>query len=206
MKKVFLSILLFIITQIVFSQISSVSSPDGMLKLDIFLEEGHPYYSVIYDGKTILEKSPLGIITNEGDFSKDLIYKKHNTERFDKKYTQDRIKKSDIHYIANRLDVAFEDVKQREIKIVFQVSDNDIAFRYELPHWGERRAVVVEKEATGFKFPEYTTTFLSPMMGAMGAFARTSPSYESGYTNDEPVGRGTHGKLEIGRASCRERV
>lgn len=195
MKKVFLSILLFIITQIVFSQISSVSSPDGRLKLDIFLEEGHPYYSVIYDGKTILEKSPLGIITNEGDFSKDLIYKKHNTERIDKKYTQDRIKKSDIHYIANRLDVAFEDVKQREIKIVFQVSDNDIAFRYELPHWGERRAVVVEKEATGFKFPEYTTTFLSPMMGAMGAFARTSPSYESGYTNDEPVGRGTHGKL-----------
>ncbi len=79
MKKVFLSILLFIITQIVFSQISSVSSPDGMLKLDIFLEEGHPYYSVIYDGKTILEKSPLGIITNEGDFSKDLIYKIFNT-------------------------------------------------------------------------------------------------------------------------------
>ena len=29
-------------------------------------------------------------------------------------------------------------------------------------------------------------------MGPMGAFARTSPSYESGYTNDEPVGKPTH--------------
>jgi hypothetical protein len=54
---------------------------------------------------------------------------------------------------------------------------------------------MVEKEATGFKFPAFTTTFLSPMMGAMGAFARTSPSYESGYTNDEPVGKPTYGNL-----------
>ena len=123
-----------------------------MLKLDIFLEEGHPYYSVIYDGKTILEKSPLGIITNEGDFSKDLIYKKHNTERIDKKYTQDRIKKSDIHYIANRLDVAFEDVKQREIKIVFQVSDNDIAFRYEPLYWGKEELLLLRKKQPDLSF------------------------------------------------------
>ena len=85
--------------------------------------------------------------------------------------------------------------QQRGLNIEFQVSNNNVAFRYELPQWGERRACVVEKEATGFKFPESTTTFLSPMMGAMGAFARTSPSYESGYTNDEPVGKPTHGNL-----------
>ncbi len=66
--------------------------------------------------------------------------------------------------------------QQRGLNIVFQLSNNDVAFRYELPQWGERKACVVEKETTGFKFPEFTTTFLSPMMGAMGGFARTSPA------------------------------
>ena len=157
--------------------------------------EGQPHYSVIYDGDVLLEKSPLGIITNEGDFSKNLTFKDHSFDEVEKNYTQDRIKKSNIHYLANKLTCSFEDEKERGIEIEFQVSNNDIAFRYQLPIWGERRAVVVESEATGFKLPDYTTTFLSPMMHAMGAFARTSPSYESGYTNDDPVGKPTHGNI-----------
>ena len=60
---------------------------------------------------------------------------------------------------------------------------------------GVKEKPVVEREVTGFKFPDYTTTFLSPMMSAMGSFARTSPSYESGYINDEPVGKPTYRNL-----------
>ena len=56
MKKGILSILLLFITNIIFAQVATVSSPDGKLKLDIFLEEGQPKYSVEYDGKTALEK------------------------------------------------------------------------------------------------------------------------------------------------------
>jgi hypothetical protein len=78
-------------------------------------------------------------------------------------------------------------VQDRKISILFQVSNNDIAFRYELPIWGERMACVVEQEATGFRFPSFTTTFLSPMMEPMGGYARTTPSYESGYEADAPM-------------------
>jgi hypothetical protein len=197
MKRLFLSLtfLLALTTNILFAQIATQKSPDGKLELLLFLEEGQPSYSVEYSGKTILEKSPLGIITNEGDFSTDLTFTGHKTSSVEKNYTQEKIKQSTIRYEANRLVSSFEDVGQRGLEIVFQVSNNDVAFRYELPQWGERRACVVEMEATGFKFPAFTTTFLSPMMGAMGAFARTSPSYESGYTNDEPVGKPTYGNL-----------
>ena len=194
MKKVWLFIVVFILSHSAFAQIASLSGPNGLLKLDVFLEEGQPSSTIHYDGKLMLEKSPLGIITNEGDFSQNLSFIEHSADRVEKKYSQDKIKKSNILYIANKLDLAFEDSQQRGIKLVFQVSNNDVAFRYELPQWGERRAVVVEKELSGFKFPQYTTTFLSPMMRAMEGFARTSPSYESGYTNDEPIGRPTHGK------------
>lgn len=178
-----------------FSQIATIYSPDEKLKLYLFIEEGQPTYSLEYAGKTFLEKSPLGVITNEGDFSNNLVFKGHNTSLVDKSYTQEKIKKSSISYQANKMVCSFEDERQRGLNIVFQVSNNNVAFRYEFLQWGERRACVVEKEATGFKFPEFTTTFLSPMMGAMGAFARTSPSYESGYTNDEPVGKPGYGNL-----------
>src|SRR5690606_10327472 len=102
-------------------------------------------------------------------------------------YTQDKIKQSDITYKANTLTCAFANADEKEISVQFQVSDNDIAFRYELPMWGDTRACVVEKEATGFKFPSYATAFLSPMMQPMAGFARTTPSYESGYVVDEAM-------------------
>ena len=193
MKRFYLLALLAITTNLIFAQVASLSGPDGRLMLSVFNDNGQAQYSVKYDNKTILEKSPLGFITNEGDFTKSLKLIEHNKENIDKKYSQDRIKKSEIHYTANMLTCTFENQENKQFSIVFQVSNNDIAFRYELSQWGERRACVIEKEITGFDFPEYTTTFLSSMMSPMGAFARTSPSYESGYTNNEPVGKSRPG-------------
>ena len=175
-----------------YSQQSNVSSPDGKLKVSISLQNGEPIYTVTYNNKIMLENSPLGLVTNEGDFSKNMKYSAKSEDTVQKEYKQDRIKKSHIRYNANKLTCTFENAQQRQINIIFQVSNNDIAFRYELPQWGERRACVIEKEATGYQFPDFTTTFLSSMMSPMNAFARTSPSYESGYTNDEPVGKTTH--------------
>ena len=40
-----------------------------VLKLDFQLQDGKPVYSVTYDGKTVLENSPLGFVSNIGDFS-----------------------------------------------------------------------------------------------------------------------------------------
>lgn len=197
MKLSFLASILFLhlfIPAVACAQETTVSGPDGQLSVKVFLKNGEPHYSVTYQDKVMLEDSPLGLVTNEGDFSRNLTYTGEQREHIDKTYSQEKIKRSQVHYTAHQLTCSFEDSRQREIRIVFQVSNNDIAFRYELPTWGERRACVVQQEATGFKFPENTTTFLSNMMAPMGAFACTSPSYESGYTNDEPVGKPTYQK------------
>lgn len=195
MKKIFpilFFILFLFLPGIVRSQEITVNSPDGQLMVKVFVQDGQPQYSVTYKNQVMLENSPLGIITNEGDFSKNMRFAGAAKDAVNKSYTQDKIKKSSIQYTATKLTYTVEDAKQRQLNIVFQISNNDIAFRYELPAWKERRACVVLKEATGFKLPEFTTTFLSYMMQPMSAFARTSPSYESGYTNDEPVGKPTH--------------
>jgi hypothetical protein len=173
------------------AQLATVSSPDKQLQVAVDVIDSAAVYSVIYNGKTVLEKSPLGLITNEGNFSAGLKFIGKEDASVDKKYQQDKIKKSDIHYVANKLTCTFENSRQRKISVVFQVSNNDIAFRYELPVWKDRMSCVVEKEATGYKFPAQTTTFLSNNMSPMSGFARTAPSYESAYEADGALGKST---------------
>jgi hypothetical protein len=170
-----------------FSQQAEVFSPDGKLKVNTSVENGNPIYSVTYNSKVILENSPLGLVTNEGDFTKNMSFVESSKGMAEKSFEQDKIKQSTMNYKANTLKFTIENADKKQLSIVFQVSNNDIAFRYELPIWDKTMACVVEKEVTGFKFPSETTTFLSPMMDSMGGFARTAPSYESGYTADAPM-------------------
>ena len=163
---------------------SVLSSPDGKLKVNIMINSGKPIYTVTYNGKAILENSPLGLKTNEGNFIENISFVESSIDKVDKTYEQDRIKQSKISYEANRLKFTIENADKKQISIVFQVSNNDVAFRYELPSWGETMSCVVTEEATGYKFPSFTTSFLSPMMKPMTGFARTAPSYESSYTAD----------------------
>jgi hypothetical protein len=171
--------------------IQEVTSPNGQLKLQVFIENGQLLYAVILNQKQVLENSPLGLETNAGSFEEQLTFVKSSTAEVKKSYTQDRIKQSYIQYHANTLLYTFKNSEGQEASVHFQVSDHDIAFRYELPKWGETRAAVVLKEISGFKFPAQTTAFLSTMMRAMTGFARTAPSYESGYVVDEPLEKTT---------------
>lgn len=171
-----------------FAQVAEIASPDGHLKLQVFSEEGKASYNVILQGKAMLEKSPLGLVTNESDFSKDLKFVDSKKDIVSKKYTNGKIKKSEINYNANTLTVNFINADQHQISIEFQVSNNNIAFRYNIPAMKERLSVVVQSESTGYRFPSQSTTFLSPMMKPMTGFARTAPSYESGYKADAELG------------------
>lgn len=170
-------------------QVAKVSSPDGHLQLSVSVDNGLPTYAVTYKGASILENSPLGLTTNEGDFSSKMKFVESTKGEVKKQYVQDRIKHSFITYNANTLTCTFTNADDRQISVLFQVSNNDIAFRYELPMWGETRACVVSKEATGFRFPSFTKSYLSHMMKPMEAFARTSPSYEAGYEADYAINR-----------------
>ncbi|WP_288444738.1 glycoside hydrolase family 97 protein [uncultured Chryseobacterium sp.] len=189
MRKKVLYVLfsLFLISKS-FAQVAEIASPDGQLKLHVFSEEGKASYNVILQGKAMLEKSPLGLVTNESDFSKNLKFLDSKKDFVSKKYTNEKIKKSEVHYNANTLTVNFTNTDQHQISIEFQVSNNNIAFRYNIPPMKERLSVVVQSENTGYRFPSQTTTFLSPMMKPMTGFARTAPSYESGYKADAELG------------------
>ena len=169
------------------AQQATVSGPDNQLKVDISVDNGNPFYSVTYKGKTILEKSPLGFVADLGDFSKGMTYVGQKSRSMEESYRIDRIKQSEVDYHANELTVTLENAEKKPIDVTFRVSDNDIAFRYEMPRYGETGSIVIEKEATGFDFPSYTTVFLTPQSTPMIGWKRTKPSYEEEYITDAPL-------------------
>lgn len=164
----------------------TVASPDGKLKVVTDVAGGRPVYSVIYDGNTILENSPLGLLTDVGDLSTGMSLVGSETSKVSKSYDQDKIKKSHIDYEANRLVTTLRNDKGHEVSVEWLVSDNDVAFRYVIPRQnnGETGAMVVRSEATGYRFPGETKVFLTSHSEPMIGWKRTKPSYEEYYITD----------------------
>ena len=171
------------------AQSVSVYGPDGKLQLTVSCPSanGEVSYAVTYNGKQMLESSPLGMETNVGDFYRGLQLKEHKVTALDTVYEQSRIKASRIHYWANELLCSFVNGEGKNVQITFRVSNNDVAFRYTLPREQGKGSVTVNSERTGFRFPSQTTTFLCPQSDAMIGWKRTKPSYEEEYKADAPM-------------------
>lgn len=164
-----------------------IVSPDGNLKIEFTDKDGSLYYDVFYDGKAFLNHSPLGMKTNWGDFTEQLSITGHEVNVISESYTLKTIKRSSNQYDANELILHIQNENGQKLNIIFRVSNNDIAFCYELPRQNGKTSVKVSEEITGFKFPLNTTTFLTPQSDAMIGWKRTKPSYEEPYQADMPM-------------------
>lgn len=166
-----------------------VASPDGKLVVTVNDNNGKPTYQVSLDGKVFLENSALGLNTNIGDFTQGMTMSEvSEVKAVNDSYQIDRIKKSHVDYHANQQVMTFTKDGKKVYDIIFQVSDNDVAFRYKLYPQGDTRCLVVKQEATSYQMPKEATSFLCPQMNPMTGFARTAPSYETNYDLDVPVG------------------
>ncbi len=169
---------------------SELYGPDGKLCVKVSDEGGVPSYSVEYEGTVFLQKSPLGLDTNLGDFTRQMTLSKIGPLSYvNDEYRLLTIKNSNPHYQANEQTYTFSREGKAVYDIVFQVSDHDIAFKYRVYPQKNILCCVIKQEATGFMLPEGSTTFLCPQSAPMGGFARTSPSYETGYTVDDAPGK-----------------
>ncbi len=174
----------------------TVTDPEGRTFLKVGLEDGRAYYKVgyyVYGKKerkevTMVEKSPLGLVADIGDFSRDLVWVKDEAGSRDIRYYMERGKVTgQVHNEANTLTVRLANAGRQEMEVEFVVTNRNVAFRYFLPKQGETGCVRVMNEATGFRFPGKTTTFLAPQSDAMIGWKRTKPSYEEEYEADAPM-------------------
>ena len=188
MKKLLTTICMFLCLTAGYAQTAKVSGPDGKLNVDFNLNGGVPQYSVTYDGKQVIENSPLGFVANFGDYSRDIQFvKADEVVTVEKNYEMNRAKRRFCSYKAQALKVNLKNAKGAEFAVLFQVSNNDIAFRYEVKPHREAASIRIMEEKTGFDFPNGTTTFLTPQSDAMIGWKRTKPSYEEEYKADMPM-------------------
>ncbi|WP_440135630.1 glycoside hydrolase family 97 catalytic domain-containing protein [Chitinophaga sancti] len=173
-----------------------VKSPDNQLSVNVQLREGKAYYSVTYAGRSIIEPSRLGLLSDLGDFSQQLQWAGREKKSLQEQYSLDRGKVSRVDYKANELRCAFLNAGKDTLEVLFRVSNRDVAFSYRIPKNGKGAvACTVEKEVTGFDFPAKTTTFITQQALPMTGWMRTKPSYEEPYSIEEAVGVPSQNKV-----------
>ena len=167
----------------------TVTSPDGKLAVNVECKEGKAFYTVNYDGKQMLGASALGLVANYGDFSQNLKMGALKSEKKHLAYKMTRIKKEKIEKDASEATIGFLNSKKDSMTLHLHVSNNDIAYKYEMsrPKKDNPKSVIIYNEVSGFNFPEQTTTFLCPQITPMTGWERTKPSYEEEYTPDAPM-------------------
>ncbi len=174
------------------------NSPDGKISVTVNDEGGKPTYAVKLDGASMLERSPLGLKANYADLTQQLTLKSCDVKTVADQYDLKTWKQSHVSYQATEAVCQFNQGEWHALDIIFRVSNRDVAFSYKLypkrARGGETLVAVVENEASGFVLPDGTTTFLCPQSRPMGGFARTSPSYETGYSYDDEMGKNGWGE------------
>jgi len=164
-----------------------VAGPDGNVVVSVTLSNGVPSYAVTYKDHPFLEPSPLGLETSIGDFTAGLGAAGFETKPLEETYALPHGKVSQVHYTANEMTCRFTNAQKGVLEVLFRVSDRDVALAYRLSAPGKFHAVI-QREATGFKFPRTATAFVTPQARAGGGFAASKPSYEEAYFLDVPVG------------------
>lgn len=172
-------------------KVIKISSPDGNLSLACNVEEA--WYSLSYKGRPILNHSKLGLVREDGDFSKDLkLIKVSRPTIFRDSYIMQNAKKKNITYSASQRIIATQTASGKKMNLIFRISNDGMAFRYEFPEKSTDIKHIIS-EATTFHFFEGTRAWLQPKTEARSGFEHSNPSYEAHYEMDIPTGKPSPG-------------
>jgi hypothetical protein len=167
----------------------SIAGPNGRLAVEFNLDgAGAPRYSVRLAGRPVLADSQLGLVRDDADFSWGLaLISVSSPEPVRDHYEILTAKRRINSYQANSRVFHLQRSDGKKLDIIFQVSDDGVAFRYLFP---ETDATVhrLRAEESSFHFLPGTRAWLQPMSVAKSGWAQATPAYEEYYEKDIPVG------------------
>lgn len=192
MKPAKLLIIMFLIlnfTDLTAMDKFEIKSPDSKITVNVWLtSNGEPVYSVSHSGTTILEQSKLGIVRSDYDFTSGLKMDSVSAVGVvSEKYNLLHGKRLNCIYNANKRIFYLSNSSKKIIEIIFQISNDGVAFRYHFPEHSDQ-VVKVYKETTSYNFDISTKSFLQPCPDARMGWNYTQPSYEEYYQVNIPVG------------------
>ena len=172
-------------------------SPDGLVSVEFKLNADlAPVYVVRHQGSVVLRESRLGLVREDEDFSRGLrLIHASASESVEDRYEILTAKRRPNHYRANRQVFHLATASGKKIDIIFQVSNDGVAFRYLFP---ESSTLVhqLKEEVSSFHFLPETKAWLQPMSVAKSGWKSTNPSYEEYYQQE--ISAGTPSPLGAG--------
>lgn len=167
----------------------AVTSPDGRIEVLFNLgSDGTPHYAVKLQDEVLLPASSIGLVRNDENFTKGLkLFGESEVEQVSDVYELLNAKRRHNHYAANRQVFHLETKSGKKMDVVFQVSNDGVAFRYCFPEKAMVSHTLTE-DVSSFKFLPSTKAWLQPMSVAKTGWARTNPSYEEYHQQGIPVG------------------
>jgi len=164
------------------------ASPDGRLAVDFELDAaGAPSYSINLEGRPVLRSSRLGVVRDDADFTRGLrCVDWGRPERVSDHYEILTAKRRVNDYQANRRVYALQTVAGQRMDVIFQVSNDGVAFRYFFPETAPAVRRILA-EASSFHLLPGTRAWLQPMSVAKSGWSQVNPCYEEFYLKDVPT-------------------
>lgn len=163
---------------------TTITSPDGRLTFSLQSREGIPSWKAHYDGIEVVGWSPLGIVTDHGDFTRKVKISNPKKGVFRDKYTIETIKERNIEVEMSSLEAVFTGANGEKLGFEVRVGNNDLAFRYKLMPIADEKSTTVKSEVTGFAIRSDGRKFTTPQSKPMTGWCKTKPSYEERYVFD----------------------
>jgi alpha-glucosidase len=174
-------------------------SPDGHLAVEFRLSsQQSPVYQIKLNGRVVLAESHLGLVRDDADFSRGLAFVgMSEVSKVSDDYEILTAKRRHNFYRATRQTYRLANAAGVKIDVIFQVSNDGVAFRYRFP---EKSTDVrsLKEEITSFHLLPDTRGWLQPMSVAKTGWQQVNPCYEEYYEKDIPAG--TPSKLGAGWA------
>ena len=184
----FIAVLICFLAWVSQSDGQQILSPDKKIKTAFAVKDSRAYFRIWYENKLVLEESSLGLIRSDEDFETSLhLINASPTTLVNDSYHIKNAKKSFVHYQASKKIFHLQNEHGKKIDIVFQVSNDGVAFRYSFP---DRSAddKTINAEATAYSFNKNARAWLQPMSVAKSGWQQCNPAYEEGYVQEVPIG------------------
>jgi hypothetical protein len=187
--KLFISLMLLVMASAMpVNGQGNIQSPDKNITVIVEQKEGRPTYRITYKTQEVIKSSALGFVTSKVDYSRNLQFQNTSTILPVKEnYELFTGKKSRVNYVANKRIFNYATSDKKTLQIIFQVSNDGVAFRYSIPGTSGD-SINVSNELTTFTFDTAAKGFLQPMQTAKTGFESTNPAYEDNYRQNIPVG------------------
>lgn len=130
----------------------AVTSPDGSVKAVFTLMDGAVTFASSKDGRTVVESSPTGLVTNLGDFRSGLTFISREDQEINDSYSLigSKVTNVDSHAMESTLNFEKDGVNY---SIIVRAYDDGIAFRYTI-RTEDGAELRISSENTGFQLPQ----------------------------------------------------